>query len=65
MDSITVQLSVKKINKGTSVTFEEPTEGTFDMPSVQSAYISKSALASLGFEEGDALEVTLSVAKSA
>jgi formylmethanofuran dehydrogenase subunit D len=62
MDSITVQLSVKKINKGATVTFEELTEGTFDVASVQTAYISKSALASLGFEEGDTLEVTLTVA---
>lgn len=63
MDSITVQLSVKKINKGTSVTFVEHVEGEFDMPSVQSAYISKSALSAIGFKEGDDLEVTLSVAK--
>jgi len=63
MDSITVQLSVKKVNKGTSVTFTEEVEGEFDMPSVQSAYISKSALGAIGFEIGDTLEVTLRAVK--
>jgi hypothetical protein len=63
MDSLTVQLSVKKVNKGTSVTFVEEVEGEFDMPAVQSAYISMSALGEIGFEIGDKLEVTISAVK--